>query len=139
MRSGVETTHRERSLRQVLVVEDNLINLKVVTRMLARLGYRADTAGNGVEAIEAISRVTYAAVLMDCQMPEMDGFEATRRIRLAEPLGQHLPIIAVTALALPGDRERCLAAGMDDYLTKPIRAYDLATVLSRWIRAVVAC
>jgi CheY-like chemotaxis protein len=130
--------HPDQTASRILVVEDNPVNLKVVIRMLARLGYRADAVGNGVEAIEAVSRVAYAAVLMDCEMPEMDGYEATRQIRQAEPAGHHLPIIAVTALAQPWDLDRCLAAGMDDYLTKPVRTYALAATLDRWIRTA-AC
>ena len=100
-----------------------------------RLGYRADAVADGVEAIEAASRGTYVAVLMDCQMPEMDGYEAARRIRRSEPAGCRVPIIALTASALRGDRDRCLAAGMDDHLTKPVREAELGQILGRWIGA----
>jgi len=101
--------------------------------MVERLGYRADVANNGVEAVTILQRVQYDAVLMDCQMPEMDGYEATRRIRSDEDAGRHVPIIAMTAAALAGDRERCLAAGMDDYLSKPVKLHVVAALLERWI------
>jgi len=133
---------------RVLVVEDNAANLKVAVRMIERLGYRADMAGNGLEAVKALGHLDYDAVLMDCQMPEMDGYEATRRIRRLEQgsprnLGEasdfagrqrrHTPIIAMTASAMAGDRERCLAAGMDDYISKPIKMHVVAAVLERWL------
>ena len=116
---------------RVLVVEDNAANLKVAVRMIERLGYRADMAGNGQEAVNVLARLDYDAVLMDCQMPEMDGYEATRRIRRIER--GHTPIIAMTASAMAGDRERCLAAGMDDYISKPIKMHLVAAVLERWL------
>ena len=116
---------------RVLVVEDNAANLKVAVRMIERLGYRADMAGNGLEAVKALGHLDYDAVLMDCQMPEMDGYEATRRIRRQER--RHTPIIAMTASAMAGDRERCLAAGMDDYISKPIKMHVVAAVLERWL------
>ena len=116
---------------RVLVVEDNAANLKVAIRMVERLGYRADTAGNGVEAVRALAGIDYDVVLMDCQMPEMDGYEATRQIRRHER--HHIPIIAMTASAMAGDRERCLAAGMDDYISKPIKLHIVAAVLQRWL------
>ena len=116
----------------VLVVEDNTVNQKIVLRMLSKLGYRADVAGNGNEAIAAVHRVPYDAVLMDCQMPEMDGFEATSRIRKNEAgAPRHTPIIAMTAHALKGDRERCLKSGMDDYLAKPVKLEALKEILER--------
>ena len=116
---------------RVLVVEDNAANLKVAMRMIERLGYRAGMAGNGVEAVKALGQIDYDAVLMDCQMPEMDGYEATRQIRRLER--RHTPIIAMTASAMAGDRERCLAAGMDDYVSKPIKMHVVAAVLERWL------
>ncbi len=116
---------------RVLIVEDNAANMKVAVRMVTRLGYRADVAGNGLEAVNVLGQVDYDAVLMDCQMPEMDGYEATRQIRRNER--RHTPIIAMTASAMAGDRERCLAAGMDDYVSKPIRLHVVAAVLERWL------
>ena len=120
---------------RVLVVEDNAANLKVAVRMIERLGYRGDMAGNGVEAVKALGNLEYDAVLMDCQMPEMDGYEATRHIRRLEQgsARRHTPIIAMTASAMAGDRERCLAAGMDDYISKPIKMHVVAAVLERWL------
>jgi CheY-like chemotaxis protein/HPt (histidine-containing phosphotransfer) domain-containing protein len=126
------TENTERGV--VLLVEDNATNQLVATRMLAKLGYRADTAANGREALNAIAAGAYDAVLMDCQMPEMDGYEATRQLRLLEQdTGSHLPVIAMTAAALQGDREACLAAGMDDYISKPVRTEAIAEALGRWI------
>lgn len=116
---------------RVLLVEDNAVNLKVARLMLARLGYRADIAGNGVEALEALARQPYDIVLMDVEMPEMDGLEATRRLRAHAPAGPRPVVIALTANALDGDREACLAAGMDDHVGKPIRADELASALER--------
>ena len=118
---------------RVLVAEDNPVNQRVAIRMLERLGLGADVAANGREAVQSFSRQPYAAILMDCQMPELDGFEATARIRAREGLGQHTPIIAMTASAMRGDRERCLEAGMDDYVSKPVTIDGLRTVLARWL------
>jgi CheY-like chemotaxis protein len=146
------------------VAEDNLINQKLTVRMLEKLGYQADVVENGQEALAALARNSYAVVLMDCQMPIVDGLEATRLIRECEQVrgnvelgmrneemnivdsppsiphstlkihhSRHIPIVALTANAMSGDRERCLAAGMDDYLTKPVRKEELKGVLHRWI------
>jgi signal transduction histidine kinase/DNA-binding response OmpR family regulator len=123
-----------RSFRgHVLVAEDNTTNQMVAAGILAKLGYRSDVVANGVEALDALSRRPYAAVLMDCQMPEMDGFTATIEIRLRERDARRTPIIAMTAGAMSGDRERCLSAGMDDYIAKPVKPADLDAVLARWI------
>jgi CheY-like chemotaxis protein len=117
----------------VLLVEDNPINQKVACLMLERIGHRVVVAANGKEAMAALQGNRFDVVLMDCQMPEMDGFEATRRIRAEEQAGRHLPIIAMTANAMLSDREQCLSAGMDDYLSKPVRLSDLASMLERWL------
>jgi signal transduction histidine kinase/CheY-like chemotaxis protein len=118
---------------RVLIVEDNAANLKVAVRMVERLGYRADIAANGAEAVSILERLSYDAVLMDCQMPEMDGYEATQLIRKNETAERRVPIIAMTAAAMSGDRERCLAAGMDDYISKPIKLHVVAATLERWL------
>jgi CheY-like chemotaxis protein len=116
---------------KVLVAEDDLVNQEIASMMLRELGCSTDIARNGLEALEAVQRRDYDLIFMDCQMPEMDGFQATRQLRQR---GFAAPIIALTANALPEDREECLAAGMNDYLTKPIRTKTLATLLERWSR-----
>jgi two-component system sensor histidine kinase/response regulator len=128
------TEARKRRVR-ILVAEDNATNQMVSIEMLAMLGYRADAVADGKEAIDALGRIPYDLVLMDCEMPELDGFEATRRIRSGQSpvLNSGIPIIAITAYAMKGDRERCLAAGMDDYLSKPIQPAELARVLDHWL------
>ncbi|HSS92729.1 MAG TPA: response regulator [Candidatus Dormibacteraeota bacterium] len=137
-RDGVGPPAARHRFARILVVEDNAANLKVAVRMIERLGYRADVAGNGSEALDVLGRVRYDAVLMDCQMPEMDGYEATREIRRIENGGHHTPIIAMTASAMAGDRERCLAAGMDDYISKPVKLHIVAAVLERWLASETA-
>jgi CheY-like chemotaxis protein len=147
-----------RSRTPILIAEDNAVNQKLAVRLVEKLGYRADVAANGLEAVAALERIQYAVVLMDCQMPEMDGFEATKEIRRRE--AQHCsqsgeprsstsptqtssrqvtvrrtPIIAMTANAMQGDRERCLDAGMDDYISKPIKSDALKVVLAQWAPA----
>jgi signal transduction histidine kinase/CheY-like chemotaxis protein/HPt (histidine-containing phosphotransfer) domain-containing protein len=117
---------------RVLVAEDNPINQKVALRMLTKLGCRADVVGNGLEAIEALRRVPYDLVFMDCNMPELDGFAATEEIRRLEGAHKTTVIVAMTANALKGDRERCISAGMDDYVAKPVSQKDLAAVVERW-------
>jgi PAS domain S-box-containing protein len=122
---------RTRSALRILLAEDNAMNQKVALRLLERLGYRADIANNGLEAIEALERKPYDVVLMDVQMPELDGLDATRRICEQWPAESRPHIIAMTANALPEDREACFAAGMNDYVAKPIRAEELAAALKR--------
>ncbi len=119
----------------ILVVEDNAVNREVAAGMLENLGYRTDTAVNGLLALEALAESTCAAVLMDCQMPVMDGLTATAEIRRREEKSgsRRMPIIALTANAMEGNRERCLAAGMDDFLTKPFTQLELAGMLTRWL------
>jgi two-component system sensor histidine kinase/response regulator len=124
------------TLGRLLIVEDNAINQAVAKGMAAKLGYDCDVAGNGIEAIQALGRRQYDAVLMDCQMPEMDGFEATGEIRRGPAPTNGVPIVAMTASALVEDRDRCLDAGMDDYLPKPIRAGDLDKVLRRLLPVI---
>ena len=124
----------ERTETMVLVVEDNVVNQKLAGHQLQRLGYAMHKVNNGREAVERLAQASYGVVLMDCQMPGMDGYAATRAIRQAEAgTGRHTPIIAVTAHALDGDRERCLAAGMDDYVAKPVSMEALRTLLERYM------
>ena len=125
-----------RSAPQVLVVDDNPVNQKVAAKMLEKLGCRVDIAGNGMEALAAVCRHQYPLVFMDCQMPELDGFETTRLIRSQEKPGEHLPVIAMTANAMEGDRESCLTAGMDDFISKPIITSELKKILARWVPRV---
>jgi CheY-like chemotaxis protein/HPt (histidine-containing phosphotransfer) domain-containing protein len=121
---------------RILIADDNHINQKVAISLLENLGYRADVVANGYEAIEAYKLVPYDIVLMDVQMPEMDGFEASRQIRTIEDRkGRHTPIIAMTAHARQEDKDRCLAAGMDDYVSKPIKPQALKAAIERCIAA----
>jgi CheY-like chemotaxis protein len=115
----------------VLLVEDNEVNQIVAVAMLRRRGYAVDVVGNGREALTAVERKPYDAVLMDCQMPVMDGYAATAALRSRENGGRRVPVIALTAHSAPGERDRCLAAGMDDFLTKPVRPEALMAALDR--------
>jgi CheY-like chemotaxis protein len=114
----------------ILLAEDNAVNQKVALRMLERLGYRADAVANGLEVLQALDRMPYEVVLMDVQMPDMDGLEATKQIR-ALPQKRQPYIIAMTAHAMKGDREECLRAGMNDYVSKPVRIEELHDALKR--------
>jgi len=114
---------------RILLAEDNVVNQKLALRLLSQMGYRADVASNGIEAIESIERQPYDVVLMDVQMPEMDGLEASRRITAKFMPRERPRIVAMTANAMQGDRDECLAAGMDDYVTKPIRVDALVEAL----------
>jgi two-component system sensor histidine kinase/response regulator len=127
---------RPAAVARVLVAEDNEVNQKVAVRVLEKLGCRVDVADNGAEAVAACERTSYAAVFMDGQMPVLDGFEATARIREREGGRARTPIIAMTASAMQGDRERCLAAGMDDYVSKPISPEAMEAVLRRVLAPV---
>ncbi|HEY8245340.1 MAG TPA: response regulator, partial [Casimicrobiaceae bacterium] len=121
----------ERHPLRILVAEDNVVNQKLALRILQQMGYRADLASNGIEAVESVRRQVYDVVLMDVQMPEMDGLDAARAICARYAVGERPRIIAMTANAMQGDRDLCLAAGMDDYLTKPIRVERLVEALGQ--------
>ena len=128
---GELTSDYRRDLR-VLLAEDNVVNQKVALSMLQKLGFRADVAANGLEVIAAVERQPYDVILMDVQMPEMDGLEASRRLGQLRPDPAQRPwIIALTANAMQGDREMCLAAGMDDYISKPIKRAELLAAIER--------
>jgi CheY-like chemotaxis protein/HPt (histidine-containing phosphotransfer) domain-containing protein len=130
---------------RVLLCDDNMINQKVAVRLLQQMGYRADLAANGIEALAALDRQPYDFIFMDVMMPEMDGLEATRIIRERQTQKSQFPnykspivIVAMTAAAMQGDRDKCLAIGMDDYLAKPVRPEDIRTILERWGAKAVA-
>jgi CheY-like chemotaxis protein len=116
---------------RILLAEDNVVNQKLAMRLLSQMGYRADLAANGIEAIQSLERQMYDVILMDVQMPELDGLEAARRICARWPRQERPQIVAMTANAMQGDRERCLEAGMDDYVSKPINVEELVTALTR--------
>ncbi len=136
--TGIVTKHTVAEVAQrgirILLAEDNIINQKVAQSILGKIGYKADVVANGLEALRALEMINYDVVLMDCQMPEMDGFEATAMIRNTESkvLNHAVPIIAMTANAMKGDREKCIEAGMDDYLPKPVKKDALAALLEKW-------
>jgi CheY-like chemotaxis protein len=126
---AIDPQMAERHPLRILLAEDNVVNQKLALRLLSQMGYRADVDSNGIEAIESVERQTYDVVLMDVQMPEMDGLEASRRITAKYPAAERPRIVAMTANAMQGDREMCLEAGMDDYVTKPIRVEALVAAL----------
>ena len=135
---GMVTKHTVADVAQrgirILLAEDNIINQKVAQSILGKIGYKADVVANGLEAVSALEMINYDVVLMDCEMPEMDGFQATAMIRdpKSKVLNHKVPIIAMTANAMKGDREKCIEAGMDDYLSKPVKKEVLAAVLEKW-------
>jgi len=143
LEKGKEVSHFDKSSlptgsfpseTRVLVAEDNIVNQKVALALLKHLGLRAQAVGNGVEAVDILSRMSFDLVLMDCHMPEMDGYEATAKIRsMGSEKMKELPIIAMTANALQGDRDKCLEVGMDDYLSKPVDPGELNRILMKWI------
>ena len=120
---------------RILVAEDNPVNQKVAQAMLKKMGLRADVVANGQEAVNALQIIPYDLVLMDCQMPEMDGFEATRTIRQrgSKALNPEIPIIAMTAFTMRGDRDKCIKAGMSDFIAKPVQQKGLTELLARWL------
>ena len=133
-RNANETPRKARHRGRILVAEDNAVNQRVAVGLLKRAGYDADVAANGLEALRMFAENRYDAILMDCQMPEMDGYVATRKIRQAEEgtstdASARIPIIAVTAHAGPAEKDKCLAVGMDDHLSKPLRSDDLRHML----------
>ena len=117
------------------MAEDNAVNQKVAVRILEKLGIRADVAANGHEAVEMFRTMPFDIVFMDCQMPEMNGYQASRRIRQLEPLGYRVPIVALTAEAIQDCRDKCFLAGMDDFLPKPVKLEDLIVALEKHLRA----
>ena len=123
---------------RVLVAEDNVVNQRVAIRMLERLGLRADMAANGREAVQMFDLLPYDVIFMDCQMPEMNGYEAAREIRRRENGGRRIPIIAMTADTIAGCREECLASGMDDFVNKPVTLSALTAIVRRWVPSVEA-
>jgi CheY-like chemotaxis protein len=127
----IDTGMAARHPLRILLAEDNVVNQKLALRLLQQMGYRADLASNGIEAIECVERQAYDVVLMDVQMPEMDGLEAAKAITSRWSTGARPRIVAMTANAMQGDRELCIAAGMDDYVTKPIRVDALVEALTQ--------
>ncbi|MEM7585069.1 MAG: ATP-binding protein, partial [Acidobacteriota bacterium] len=132
---SASSSRKPRGSFRILLVEDNPVNQMVASKQLELLGYRAEAVDDGNQALDALERQDYDLILMDCQMPGLDGYEATRQVRIREGDRKHTPIVAMTAHAVKGDREKCLAAGMDDYLSKPFRETELEAMLDRWLYA----
>jgi signal transduction histidine kinase/CheY-like chemotaxis protein len=131
--AATERAHAPAGASRILLVEDHPVNQRIARHMLRKRGHAAELASNGAEALRVLDDASFDLILMDCSMPEMDGFETTRRIRAREAgTGHHVPIVALTANAMEADRERCLAVGMDDYLSKPVRPDDLYVIIDRW-------
>jgi CheY-like chemotaxis protein len=122
----------------ILLAEDNPVNQKITQKLLEKCGFEVEVAANGREAVEAIQKRRFDLILMDCQMPVMDGYEATQVIRKIEGGGRRTPIVAITAHAMVGDREKCLEAGMDDYLSKPVNLAKLQQTVNQWLSAPAA-
>jgi CheY-like chemotaxis protein len=122
---------------RILIAEDNPVNQQVARAQLAHLGFKVEMAGDGLEVLEALKRQSYDLIFMDCQMPAMDGYETTRRIRADEERtgAPHVQIVAMTANAMKGDREHCLEAGMDDYISKPVKRGEIARIIERMAEA----
>ncbi len=124
----------------VLVVEDNQLNQRITENQLKKMGYKVEMVYSGEEALKALESKNYALILMDCQMPGMDGYEATKLIREREMTsGEHVPIIALTANAMVGDEEKCISVGMDDYLSKPVLFIKLEEKMNKWINSTDNC
>jgi CheY-like chemotaxis protein len=122
---------------RILIAEDNVINQTIAVKMLEKMGFRADAVANGKEVITALNSIPYDLVLMDCQMPEMDGYEATAEIRKSAMVSvSKIPVVAMTANAMTDDAKKCLDAGMSDYVSKPISRQDLEKVILKWLTAV---
>jgi CheY-like chemotaxis protein len=140
-RSSLVTRHVVRTARRnsarILIAEDNPINQIVAQEILSTLGYRSDLVGNGLEALEAMRQIPYDLVFMDCQMPEMDGYAATKALRggATGVARRNVPVIALTANAMESDRRDCLQAGMNDFLSKPVRPEELKSILDKWLGA----
>jgi CheY-like chemotaxis protein len=130
-----KVSDNQKSKYKILIAEDNLINQLVALEILKNLGYQADKASNGEDVLSAMKKVPYDLILMDCQMPIMDGYQATSSIRSKQLLdiNSSIPIIAMTAAAMKGDREKCIESGMNDYLTKPIDPLALSEMLNKWL------
>lgn len=139
MHATTSTAETVKRTGRILVAEDNMVNQQITLTILEKMGLEADAVMNGKEVLDALSEKDYDLILMDCQMPGMDGYEATNRIRESEAAGVRLPIIAITANAMKEDLDACVAAGMDAYLTKPLRADDLAVILNKWLPDDLNC